>query len=324
MDLKQKARHAVHTLSECSAKASQKTNRTRAGIIADMLYCAARYGASPKNYYWFGFYELTAEQRSTFVTHMMSEKIQKKRNNPTKTTIFQNKRQFYDAFSEYMMRKVCSSEELTSPGSLHEIGEKIIYKPISGGQGFGVRVFHVTEESKAEVFTAIKQLPVGVVETFLQQHEEMDSFSDAAVNIVRVVTGRVGERFSVLAATAAFSKGLEYTNASGDAVFANVDIQTGVIISDGCDYTEAVYIEHPVSKIPFKGFRIPFWERLIDMLESASKVVAEVGYVGWDVAITTTGPVIIEGNNDPGYEWMQLRMINPAGIGKKKEYEFLL
>ena len=40
----------------------------------------------------------------------------------------------------------------------------------------------------------------------------------------------------------------------------------------------------------------------------------QVGYVGWDVAVTEDGPVLIEGNDDPGYTAYQL----PALTGSRR------
>ena len=48
------------------------------------------------------------------------------------------------------------------------------------------------------------------------------------------------------------------------------------------------------------GFKVPFYEEACQMVKEASKVVPSVRYVGWDVAITNKGPVIIEGNCFPG------------------------
>ncbi len=289
-----------------------------------MIACLLLYGASPKNYYWFGFYNLRHKYRKTFVTHTMSERIQRKCNNPNKTNVFQDKACFFHTFSKYMKRQCRSTTLLSTPKDLLPFGPKIIYKPINGSQGIGVRVFELESNTIDSIYETIRQLPNGVIESFIQQHKEMDRISNSAVNIVRIVTGLVEDRVSILAATAAFAEQLPYTNATGDAIFANLDVNTGIIISDGCNYQERVFQYHPISGQKFKGFQIPYWNELIAMVKAAAKVVPEVRYVGWDIAISDDGPVIVEGNNDPGYEWMQISLINPSGIGKKKTYSILL
>lgn len=316
-------RYYMKSIAEMAEKVQLKNHKSMVFIYLDIILCSFRYGASPKNYYWFGFYDHSVK-RETFVTHLMSERIQKKCNKKEEIDLFQNKKRFFDTFSQYMHRTCLESCNISEPSELLALGEKIIYKPIKGNQGVGVRIFDFKDDAPETVLSKIQQLPNGVVESFLQQHKDMSRISNSAVNIVRVVTGYINSSFYILAATAAFSKKLPYTNASGDAIFSNVDIETGIIISNGCDYNEEIYEVHPVSKIRFKSFKIPFWREIIDMVESAAKEIPQIGYVGWDVAITPDGPVIIEGNNDPGYEWMQVRMINPSGIGKKEVYSLLL
>ena len=289
-----------------------------------MLICAILYGASPKNYYWFGFYDMDHSHRKTFVTHMMSEKIQKRCNDPAKTRLFQNKGLFYETFEKYMGRRCLTTDQMSGPEKLTDLGAKIIYKPITGSQGFGIKVFDLNDEEPEQVFETLIGLPAGVIESFLTQHKLMGEMSDAAVNIVRIVTGVVGQEVFVLGATVAFARKLPYTNASGDAIFAIVDIRNGEIVSDGCDYEERIYQTHPVSGRRLMGFHIPFWNQILDLVRAAAMEVPEVRYVGWDIAITENGPVIIEGNDDPGYEWMQIYLINPSKTGKKGMYSVLL
>ena len=38
---------------------------------------------------------------------------------------------------------------------------------------------------------------------------------------------------------------------------------------------------------------------------ASKRVEAHLKYIGWDVAITPDGPVLVEGNNLPGYDMCQ-------------------
>ncbi len=42
--------------------------------------------------------------------------------------------------------------------------------------------------------------------------------------------------------------------------------------------------------------KISFWKETIEMIQEASLKVPEIHVVGWDVAITPDGPMLIEGN----------------------------
>ena len=44
-------------------------------------------------------------------------------------------------------------------------------------------------------------------------------------------------------------------------------------------------------------------------------MVPQVGYVGWDIAVTENGPLIIEGNHFPGHDILQMPPHVPDKIG---------
>ncbi len=55
---------------------------------------------------------------------------------------------------------------------------------------------------------------------------------------------------------------------------------------------------HPDSGVRFTGKRLPYWDRILEVCSRAAPITPKVRSVGWDVALTPSGPVIIEGNPD--------------------------
>ncbi|MGK0430756.1 MAG: hypothetical protein ACJARX_002435, partial [Psychroserpens sp.] len=58
-----------------------------------------------------------------------------------------------------------------------------------------------------------------------------------------------------------------------------------------------VYYKHPDTGIVFDNFQIPYYNEVIDIVTKASSLF-KFPFLGWDVAITPNGPVIIEANHD--------------------------
>ena len=53
---------------------------------------------------------------------------------------------------------------------------------------------------------------------------------------------------------------------------------------------------HPRTGIVFKGFEIPFWDDACALVRKAALAFLPLRTIGWDVAITPSGAVLIEGN----------------------------
>ena len=53
---------------------------------------------------------------------------------------------------------------------------------------------------------------------------------------------------------------------------------------------------HPDTGASLGGFEIPEWDAVVELAKRASTAFDPVGFVGWDVAVTDDGPVLIEGN----------------------------
>jgi len=66
----------------------------------------------------------------------------------------------------------------------------------------------------------------------------------------------------------------------------------------------------------WQGNEVPLFGEAVALVTKAARVVPEIPYVGWDVAILPDGPVLIEGNYNTG-----VFQAKPNGVG---EYRGLL
>ncbi|MBQ0161358.1 MAG: hypothetical protein KBT28_12150 [Bacteroidales bacterium] len=62
------------------------------------------------------------------------------------------------------------------------------------------------------------------------------------------------------------------------------------------DYTKPKTPKHPDSGFLFKDVQLPYYKEAVDMVIEAHSQCKELRSIGWDVAITSEGPVLIEGN----------------------------
>ena len=137
-----------------------------------------------------------------------------------------------------------------------------------------------------------------VLEKKVVQHPTMASLNPNSINTLRVVTVRNGTSIDIFECWLKASIGDSHT----DNVHSG-----GVCILVGEDdrlqgearqlLTGKAFSKHPLSGVKFSEFTVPFWDAVKDLVVNAHRHLYNVHSVGWDVAITPYGPLLIEGNS---------------------------
>ena len=63
---------------------------------------------------------------------------------------------------------------------------------------------------------------------------------------------------------------------------------------------------HPDSHLAFKGREIPYYKDVVDLVKNAHKLFGTLQTVGWDVAVTSDGAFLLEGNHCWDIEMLQV------------------
>lgn len=84
-----------------------------------------------------------------------------------------------------------------------------------------------------------------------------------------------------------------------DGMYTYVD-NSGNVYVEAIDKNDNIYHTHPISNKKIVGFKVPLFDEAVNLVKECAKIVPDVAYVGWDVAISDKGPVIVEGNCFPG------------------------
>lgn len=303
-------------------KESSRGGKSKLTVLASFIKDYFRYGVNPKEYYMFHFDGKTHEQKSTFFTRKMFREFLKRNNDPQFRQILNDKYIFSQTYAKYIGRKCIRNTSI----SLEKFEEfmvdvdRIVYKPVDGSGGIGIKVIDKSNYSDTkQLFDAITALPAGVLESWIQQHDIMSAAYPHAVNCIRVATLFRDGKCSHLGAIFTLGYGnKQIANSIQGAIFALIDITTGTVISDFCNYSDEVYREHPDTGFVPKGFVVPYWKEIMELTAEAAALVPQVGYVGWDVAISKDGPVLIEGNSiSAGYIGYQHHLLRSDNMGSR-------
>ncbi len=266
---------------------------------------------SLNEYEWTGYYALSEAQKRTVSTLWTRAQFRKTFTDRRYICLLMNKFIFSRVFAEYTGRRCQRLAGITAEDLRRLAGEtgKVVLKPLCKGQGVGVRVFQVSgREGLQAALDYARLLGDGVAEEYIRQHPVMAGLNPAAVNIVRFYSVCSPAGMYLFAPVLTVADGLDISNGSQDALTAMVDIRSGLTISDAVDQNNVVdYPAHPLTGAPFKGTQIPFWEEALALLGQAVPLAGKISNVGWDVAFTEEGPLIIEANTIPGFNTAQYR-----------------
>ncbi len=129
------------------------------------------------------------------------------------------------------------------------------------------------------------------------------------LNTIRLITllTRDGEVEFLAAMLRTSSDGTAVDNFSLGGIVVGVDIETGKLKERGFQKTtHAVELRrHPLTGVVFKGFEVPYWNEVKETAAKAQKVFSELKTIGWDLAVSPSGPVMIEGNIEWGTTGIQ-------------------
>ena len=269
--------------------------------------------------YKFEFWKLNEIQRDEFISCSEMQCIYRKMVQPEVKTVFWNKVLFLKRFGDFSQRKWIEVRESSYEDfSTMLSSSDCIAKPIEGWRGKGIRLIPQIEPG-ADVRDLYKEFFDNniLLEERIHACKEIEEFHPQSLNTIRVVTISNPERCVAFGAILRMGTGDSIIdNTHNGGVFASIDVQTGIIETDGLDSSGNHYVVHPDSNKVIKGFKIPYWDCIVETCSKASKVLPKLIFAGWDVVVMDGGKVaLIEGNHAPDFDG---GMQAPKKIGVKQ------
>lgn len=144
-----------------------------------------------------------------------------------------------------------------------------------------------------------------MIQPRIQNAEPLRSLADGGLCTLRVVTSRpydgVPEPQAVVLKMPTGSNVAD--NFANEGVAAPVGIESGQVGAAVSKSVEGMikgetFSHHPDTNAPIAGLRLPDWKSTRDICVEAHSRFHAFHSIGWDVAITPDGPVLLEGNHD--------------------------
>lgn len=302
----------VDTMIKVIDSINIKTNISKNYLLMDMMICSNKYGTGYHDYQEFEFYNLNKLERKTYLTRVKNNAIVRKFNNKEYFKFFDNKYEFNKIFDKFLKRewmildnnyeefiKFCSNKK------------EIIVKPLDGCGGVGVDLIKIDKDKLKNTYEKLVKNNQLLIEEKIIQHKALAKLNESSVNTLRIVTFYDGKHTHILNSVLKIGNGGVTDNFSSGSMYTFVE--EGKIIVPAIDNKDNVFKKHPISKIDIVGYEIPNYNMVINMVSECAKIIKDVKYVGWDIAVLDNDVCLIEGNCYPG-----IYQIKPSFLKVKK------
>lgn len=194
---------------------------------------------------------------------------------------------------------------------------KIFVKPVFGVGGKGISVFNkengrfIDKRNQIvldEQFLKKISGDAFIVQEGVKQHTIMNNIYPHSINTFRIVTEYDNNNVKIIFSILRMGiEGNEIDNASSKGINIAINTEEGTLGKSAIANSRLKYNRHPDTGFVFDNYKFPehMWKELIAFATKAAYKYAPIRYIGWDIAYSENGPVLIEGNNGPGIAIIQ-------------------
>lgn len=304
--------------------AKNECHKSSLYLCLDIIHSSFRYNISILDYFYFRFYRLNAFERNKWAGTGFMYEYQLHMNPKGAREVLENKISFLNRFSSFVKRDFADIEKLkTNSGILLQLMQnesgRLVLKGSKGQVGSQVEVIRCDDFSPEKLLSRMKVKGYDLIEEYVVQHPSLMKLSDSGLNTVRIFTQLYNNNVDFLGARLRISVNSTVDNMAAGNLAAPIEMESGIVNGPGVysDITKSDNSIHPVTNQSITGFKIPHWEKVLEMIRQAAVLCPENRSVGWDIAITQHGPELIEGNHN----WCKLLWQLPVKQGLKQELE---
>jgi len=257
-----------------------------------------------ENYYNYRFYEQKEVERAAWITYRHRICFFRKVNPAKYKHLVDDKVQASQFMAEFIKRDffpLSDISELDDAVDWILQRDEVVVKPRFGMDGKGVRFIKSSlgRDALRQFLKDSLQTGAQTIEELIEQHPQMSALHADSVNTLRIQTVLHNDEVHILGAVLRIGNGSRIDNMVSGGLAAAVDIASGKVMSAGyfMDITKGSSLtEHPITGIRIPGFEIPFWQETLDFVRQMATRLHMLKALGWDIAISSKGPVLVEYN----------------------------
>jgi hypothetical protein len=216
--------------------------------------------------------------------------------------------------------------------------ENIIMKPVYGGGGRGINIFKINNNNKHktkngiffdESFLKKKGSERDyILQAGIKQNKFLSKIYANSINTIRIITQNFFNNVNIIFCILRMGRdGREIDNFSQNGICVEINKNTGELCKHAASKQCEYFFEHPNSKFIFENKKIPQWNKIKNLVKYWAQKLPKFTYLGWDIALSNNGPLVIEVNLGFGLDGIQIlaggmrndfQIENPKIYWKKK------
>lgn len=299
---------------------SNKLKRSSLLVTFEILKLAILKKIQPRYYWLFQLWKKTNQKTAHLYLHQQHLRpCVKHWSKSEKTKVLEDKIAFF---------KFCTANELPTPKILYikndnnklefsRLQQDLIMKRQKGSKGKGLIAWNYdVNEDAFSVFNQEKKYSYLDVIKFLEKTEQSDKntyflqerlydhsalvdLGNGTLSTIRIIS-MIDEqgKIELFRPFLSVPTGKKVLNDWGNfGIIIPIDIETGKLGKGfNSNFVQDDFSTHPNKAIFFEGQVLPHWTQLKQTICKAHELLLEIPMIGWDVAITSNGVSLLEGN----------------------------
>ena len=283
-------------------------------LRTELLYNRMAFGFLPEEYICYELNKKNENERKEYISAKECFMCIRMMNDPAEEDVFNNKGKTYLRFKKYFQRDGLFISKPSDYESFNDYCKRnpvFVKKAVFEAMGRSVEKINMEGRDSKELFEELLSQGPHLIEELICQSEDMAALNTSSVNTVRCMTfyTRHGIRDMYYFAKIG-REGSFVDNGGAGGILVGIDAESGKFNTIGFDEMNRKYEKHPDSKKKFIGYQMPEWDKLKKVCLEMSAMIPEIKFIGWDLAHTNNGWVLVEGNG-------MSQMIGPQTVFKR-------
>ncbi len=176
---------------------------------------------------------------------------------------------------------------------------EVICKPtLETGSGRGIRFWSVAEKyDEIIAFLEDKAQKDYIVQAVINQHHELNRVHKSSLNTIRIVSVLMDEGVHILSSCLRMgTDGSRVDNVTAGGISCGIR-DDGTLKEYAFSYYSGNKFDTHPQGLTFKGYKVPGYDKAIELIKKAHPIIGHFRLVSWDIAIDENGDaVLIEAN----------------------------